>query len=243
MERGKNLNTSASLTLKESLIGGIIMLTNGQYISRHIVAFLSGIIAMPLLDKFFNIGNWSILAFPFVYFGLSKGILFYQQMKQAKLFQLSRVEFLHIEKQLDLANKNASALTQKYVQVRSVKSFRVIYDMSKLSKRIIALVKKDPKKFYLIEEFFYAHLPSAVELSDKYAILTKEKVTGTDIHLALNDARVTLKELNETMEGDLKRALATDIESLKIELDFAKIANENHKTSNDRSIFIDTDSK
>ena len=232
------------IRLMKQLIGGNIMLSNGQYIIRHLVAFLSGIIAMPVVDTFFNVGNWwSILAFPFVYFALNKGILFYQQMKQAKLFQLSRAEFLHIEKQLDLANKNASALTQKYVQVRSVKSFRAIYDMSKLSKRIIALVKKDPKKFYLIEDFFYAHLPSAVELSDKYAILTKEKVTGTDIHLALNDARVTLKDLHETMEGDLKQALATDIESLKIELDFAKIANQNQKIHNDRSIYIDTDHK
>lgn len=217
------------------------MLTNGQHIIRHIVAFLSGIIAMPLSENLFNIGNWSFLAFPFVYFGLNKGILFYQQIKQAKQLQLSRAEFLHIEKQLDLANKNASTLTQKYVQVRSIKSFRVIYDLSKLSKRIIALVRNDPKKFYLIEEFFYAHLPSAVELCDKYAILTKEKVSGTDIHLALNDARITLKELHETMEDDLKQALATDIESLKIELDFAKIANQNHKIHNNRSIYIDTE--
>ena len=217
------------------------MLTNGQYILRHLVGFLSGIIAMPLFDTLFNIGTWSILAFPLVYYGLNKGILFFQQTKRAKQLQLSRAEFLHIEKQLDLASKHASALTQKYVQVRSVKSFRAIYDMSKLVKRIVVLVKKDPKKFYLIEEFFYAHLPSAVELSDKYALLTKEKVSGTDIHLALNDARVTLKELHETMEGDLKRALATDIESLKIELDFAKITNENHKLQNEQSMLIDAD--
>ena len=219
------------------------MLTNGQYFLRHMIAFLSGVGSMFLLDTYLNMGYWSVVGFPVVYFVLNKGILFYQQMKRSKQLQLSRSEFLHIEKQLDIANKSADSLTQKYVQVRSVKSFRVIYDMSKLSKRIIALVRKDPKKFYLIEEFFYAHLPSAVELSDKYAILTKEKVTGTDIHLALNDARVTLKELHDTMEGDLKQALATDIESLKIELDFAKIANENHKLQNDQTYFIDTDHK
>jgi 5-bromo-4-chloroindolyl phosphate hydrolysis protein len=202
------------------------MLTNGQYIVRHSTSFFAGIFAMPLVDSIFSIGFTAFLAFPITYFGLNKGILFYQQSKRAKQLNLSRSQFIHIEEQLSIATKNANALTQKYVQVRSVKSFKVIYEMSKLSKRIIALVRKDPSKFYMIEEFFYAHLPSALELSDKYALLTKEQVTGTEIHVALNDARVTLKDLYETMESDLKKALSSDIESLKIELDFAKLANE-----------------
>ena len=202
------------------------MLTNGQYLLRHSISFFAGIFAMPLVANFFSIGFSSFLAFPITYFGLNKAILYYQQRKRAKQFNLSRTQFIHIEEQLSIATKNANALTQKYVKVRSVKSFKVIYDMSKLAKRIIALVRKDPTKFYMIEEFFYAHLPSALELSDKYALLTKEQVTGTDIHIALNDARITLKALYETMETDLKKALSADIESLKIELDFAKLANE-----------------
>ena len=202
------------------------MLTNGQYLLRHTTSFFAGIIAMYLVEKIFLIGFTSFFAFPITYFLLNKAILIYQQTKRAKQLNLTRSQFIHIEEQLSIASKNANALTQKYVQVRSVKSFKVIYDMSKLSKRIIALVRKDPTKFYIIEEFFYAHLPSALELSSKYALLTKEQVTGTDIHIALNDARVTLKELYETMEIDLKKALSPDIESLKIELDFAKLANE-----------------
>ena len=202
------------------------MLTNSQYIIRHSISFFAGIFAMPLVDTLFSIGFTSFLAFPITYFGLNKLILFYQQTKRAKQLNLTRSQFIHIDEQLQIATKNANALTQKYVQVRSVKSFKVIYEMSKLSKRIIALVRKDPTKFYIIEEFFYAHLPSALELSDKYALLTKQQVTGTDIHIALNDARVTLKELYETMEMDLKKALSPDIESIKLELDFAKLANE-----------------
>ncbi len=202
------------------------MLTNGQYLIRHATSFFAGIFAMPLVDSLFSIGFYSFFAFPITYIGLNKAILFYQQSKRAKQLNLTRRQFIHVDEQLQIAAKNANALTQKYVQVRSVKSFKVIYEMSKLAKRIIALVRKDPTKFYMIEEFFYAHLPSALELSDKYALLTKEQVTGTEIHIALNDARVTLKELYETMEMDLKKALSSDIESLKIELDFAKLANE-----------------
>ena len=204
------------------------MLTNGQYILRQLTAFSLGVIAMPIAENFVS-GYLYLLAFPIVYFTLNKGILLFQQSKRAKELRISRKEYLHIDEQLTKASKQAQALTQKYVQVRSVKSFRSIYDMSKLSKRIIAIVKQDPSKFYLIEDFFYAHLPSALELADKYALLTKEQVTGTDIHLALNDARNTLKGLHETMELDLKQALSNDIESLRLELDFAKITNTNRR--------------
>lgn len=202
------------------------MLTNTHYLLRHAISFFLGLIAIPAVDSILNIQIWSILALPVVYFIANKGILFYQEHSQAKLNQLTRSQYLQIDEQLALATQNANLLNKQYVQVRTVKSFKLIYDMSKLSKRIIAIVKKEPSKFYLIEDFFYSHLPSALELSDKYALFTKEKVTGTDIHLALNDARNALKDLYETMELDLKKALASDIESLKIEIDYAKLTNK-----------------
>jgi 5-bromo-4-chloroindolyl phosphate hydrolysis protein len=208
------------------------MLTNGQYLLRHGLGFSLGIIGatiigsvVPPLGIYLNFAAFAA-AFPTVYFGTTKGLLRFQQNKRSKQLGISRNQFLHIEDQLQIASKQANALTQKYVQVRSVKAFRPIYDMSKLTKRIVNIVRQDPNKFFMIEEFFYAHLPSAVELSDKYALLTKEQVSGTDIHLALNDTRVILKDLYHTMETDLKIALTSDIESLKLELDYAKHANE-----------------
>lgn len=98
-----------------------------------------------------------------------------------------------------------------------------------MSRRIINIVNSDPHKFYAVEDFFYAHLPSAVELTDKYTLLTKEQIKGTDIHLALEETRKTLKDLHVTIEEDLKLALQSDIENLKIELDFAKLANEKRR--------------
>lgn len=208
------------------------MLTNGQYLLRHGLGFSIGLIGayiigtvVPPLGFYLDYAAFAA-AFPTVYFGANKGILRVQQNKRAKQLGITRNQLLHIDHQLQLASKQANALTQKYVQVRSVKAFRPIYDMSKITKRIVNIVRKDPNKFFMIEEFFYAHLPSAVELSDKYALLTKEQVSGTDIHVALNDTRVILKDLYNTMETDLKMALTSDIESLKLELDYAKLANE-----------------
>ncbi len=206
------------------------MLSTYHLLSRHLFAFFAGFASSIILSV--NIPSAflaSIIVFPAAYYISNKGILRFQEGKRARELKLTHSEYLEIENQLQLGAKMAQALTQKYVQVRSVKSFKVIYEMSKLSKRILAIIKNDPTKFYLVEDFFYSHLPSALELSDKYALLSRQQVTGTEIHLALEDTRSTLKELYVTMEQDLKQALATDIESLRIELDFAKLANKQRK--------------
>lgn len=163
------------------------------------------------------------------YFIGNKLLLTLQKSKRSKQLGLTKKEYQQIELQLKKAREQMNKLTQQYTRVRSVKSFKLINETSKVSRRIINIVNNDPQKFYAVEDFFYAHLPSAVELTDKYTLLTKEQVQGTDIHLALEETRKTLKDLHVTIEEDLKLALQSDIENLKIELDFAKLSNEKRR--------------
>lgn len=208
------------------------MLNTLHFLTRHLLNLFFGFagftIALIQLDGDFITFLSIPLAF-LIYYVSNKLILFYQKAKQSKALGLTRSEFAHIEEQLKQAKGNLSKLSQQYIRVRSVKSFKLLNEMNKLAKRIINIVQTNPQKFYAVEDFFYAHLPSAVELTDKYTMLTKEQVSGTDIHLALEETRTTLKDLHETMEADLKQALASDIEELKIELDFAKMANDKRK--------------
>lgn len=207
------------------------MLNAFHFTTRHVFnaffAFALFIIAIVQFNTIFT-----LLSVPLAiatYIVSNKLILLYQKSKQSKLHGLTRSEFDHIEAQLKIARTQVTNLIQQYVRIRSVKSFKLLNDMNKLAKRILNLVQTNPQKFYAVEDFFYAHLPSAVELSNKYTVLTKQQLTDPAIHLALEDTRVTLKELYETMEDDLKQALSSDIEGLKIELDFAKLANEKRK--------------
>ena len=163
------------------------------------------------------------------YFISNKLLLTLQKSKRSKQLGLTKKEYKQIELQLQKAREQMKRLMQQYTRVRSIKSFKLINETSKISRRIINIVHHDPQKFYAVEDFFYAHLPSAVELTDKYTLLTKEQVQGTDIHLALEETRKTLKDLHVTIEEDLKLALQSDIENLKIELDFAKLANEKRR--------------
>ena len=204
------------------------MLGAMDFITRHALNFLFSF-TLGIIS-FFNIGVLFAIAIPIVsYFISNKLILTFQTYKRRKQLGLTKKEYRQIELQLKKAREQINKLTQQYTRVRSIKSFKLINETSKVSRRIINIVNSDPHKFYAVEDFFYAHLPSAVELTGKYTLLTKEQIKGTDIHLALEETRKTLKDLHVTIEEDLKLALQSDIENLKIELDFAKLSNEKRR--------------
>lgn len=205
------------------------MLGAMDFITRHALNLFISFTLYIISILNFDLGVIA-LAVPIVsYFISNKLILTVQTMKRSKQLGLTKTEYRQIELQLKKAREQMNRLTQQYTRVRSIKSFKLINETSKVSRRIINIVNSDPHKFYVVEDFFYAHLPSAVELTDKYTLLTKEQVKGTDIHLALEETRKTLKDLHVTIEEDLKLALQSDIENLKIELDFAKLANEKRR--------------
>ena len=96
--------------------------------------------------------------------------------------------------------------------------------MSSLSRRILNLVRSNPKKFYDVEKFFYAHLDSAVELTSKYALLINQPLKDKELRIALQNTRETLSDVNNQLEQDLRSVLASDIDQLQMEIDFVDIS-------------------
>lgn len=95
--------------------------------------------------------------------------------------------------------------------------------MNGLARRILGIVKTNPKKFYHVEKFFYAHLDSAVELTSKYALLVNQPLKDKELRIALQNTRETLGDVNKQLEQDLRSALAPDIHQLQMEIDFVDI--------------------
>lgn len=77
-----------------------------------------------------------------------------QQRRIMKKHQMTLSEYFHIQQQLKEANKKIKALNSQYLKVRSISSFKQLFEMNRLAKRIISLVKSNPKKFYQAEKFF-----------------------------------------------------------------------------------------
>lgn len=142
----------------------------------------------------------------------------------SKEFGMTRSEYKHVVKQLHEAKEKTKKLKGLYYRVRSISSFRQLVEMTKIANKIILVVQQNPRKFYLAESFFYSHLDSALELTEKYALLVGQPVKDQLMKVALQDTRETLQSMNRVMEDDLKRVLASDVEQLRMELDYARLA-------------------
>lgn len=142
----------------------------------------------------------------------------------SKELGMTRSEYKHVIKQVQEAKAKVKRLQSHYYRVRSISSFKQLMEMTKIANKIIMVVQQNPRKFYLAESFFYSHLDSALELTEKYTLLIGQPVKDRDMRIALQDTRETLQSMNRVMENDLKRVLSADVEQLRMELDYAKLA-------------------
>jgi len=164
-----------------------------------------------------------------MYAGGNVAIKELQLRSTLKQFGMARSEYKHIEQQLSESKKKLKQLGNMYGQVRSIQAFRQVYDMSSMARRIIKIVQNNPRKFYQVESFFYAHLDSVVELTSKYSLLVNQPLKDQEIKVALQHTRETLADLSLEMERDLRNAVATDLEKLRMEIDYVDITLKRNK--------------
>jgi len=164
-----------------------------------------------------------------IYLGGSFSIKQLQISSNVKSLGMSRSEYNHIKTQIAEAKGKIKRLNSLYGQVRSVQAFKQVYEMNNLARRVLTIVKNNPRKFYHVERFFYSHLDSAVELTSKYAMLVNQPLKDQQLRVALQQTRETLTDVNKQLEQDLHSALASDIEQLQLELDYVDVTLNKNK--------------
>lgn len=178
-----------------------------------------------------------------IYFVSSFTVKQIQISSVLKQFGMKRSEYNYINNQLKIAKQKLKRLNSYYGKVRSVQAFRQLHEMNLLARKVINTVRANPQKFYHVEKFFYAHLDSAVELTSKYALLVNQPLKDDEIQSALQNTRETLNHVSEQLEQDLRKAIATDIESLKMEIDFVDVTMNRKKPVLDMKGDTDHDRK
>jgi 5-bromo-4-chloroindolyl phosphate hydrolysis protein len=131
-------------------------------------------------------------------------------------------DYRYIDKNLKEAKSKIKRLQKTQFQVRSLGAFKQILELNRLAKRIYTIVRKDPKKFYQSEQFFFYHLDSVVELSEKYTYLATQPIKNDQVFQSIKDAKRTLHSLEDSLQEDLMNVLSNDIQTLDFELDVAR---------------------
>lgn len=163
-------------------------------------------------------------------YALGGGVVAYQSIKGVtthrflKHNQLTGKEYRYIKKNLQEADKKIKRLRKALLNIRSISSIKQNLDILRVVNKIYTITKNEPKRFYLAERFYYSHLDSLVEISEKYAFLSAQPKKNAELNFQLNETRRTISNLTETIEKDLYNVLEKDIDNLQFELDVAKLS-------------------
>lgn len=161
-------------------------------------------------------------------FAVAGGVAVYLTSKQILNYRhvrnngLTRREFKYIDTNLKEAKQKISRLQKALFSVRSLQSAKQNLEIARTAQKIYANAKKEPKRFYQAEGFFYNHLDSLVELAEKHAYLSSQPAKTKEVQNSLRDTRQTITVLGETIKKDLYIMLDDDIDTLHFELDVAK---------------------
>ncbi|KAA0562500.1 5-bromo-4-chloroindolyl phosphate hydrolysis family protein [Rossellomorea aquimaris] len=193
-----------------------------QFLVRTVISFSIGtssfIAYLLLFDLGFPLTFLSSLGTGILLFFVVKGL---QKRWWLKKNGLSSQEFRYINKNLKEAKEKVKRLQKQQLRVRSLGAFKQILELNRLSRRIYQLVRKEPKRFFSAESFFFYHLDSVVEITEKYTFLAAQPGKNKEAFLSLQQTRTTLDDLTGSLEKDLQRVLANDMDTLQFELNFA----------------------
>lgn len=144
---------------------------------------------------------------------------------------LTRKEFRYIRKNLAEANKKIRRLNKSLFSIRDLSSVKQRIDILRITKKIQKMSIKEPKRFYQAEPFYFSHLDSVVELTEKYNFLASQPKKSMEINQSLIETRQTLNELTKVLEEDLYHVVSNDVDYLNFEIDVAKHTIKKQKDS------------
>jgi len=169
-------------------------------------------------QSFLNSGFFAIIGAVVIYY-LIKWINHYQFIRNSGL---TRSEYRIVKENLKIAKQKIKRLQRAFFNVNNLLTSSKNFETLRVVRKIYTTTKKDPKRFFKVENFYYSHLDSLVELAEKHAFLTSQPVKTKELNDSLRETRTTITQISESIQEDLYMMLENDIDTLKFEIDVAK---------------------
>ncbi|WP_370576293.1 5-bromo-4-chloroindolyl phosphate hydrolysis family protein [Neobacillus niacini] len=108
-----------------------------------------------------------------------------------KKHQLTRKEYRYIKKNLDEAKQKINKLNKSLFSIRDLPTIKQRLDVLRITRKIQSMTQTEPKRFYKAEKFYFSHLDSVVELTEKYRFLSQQPKKSHEIDVSLYETRQT----------------------------------------------------
>ena len=199
---------------KSSWIATLIALPVGILTATTSSLFLD---ISNMIDIMIGAGGFAATYIP------SQNYLFNKQLNE---YGLVKSEYQYIREQLKDARTKVNRLKKSYINVRSLKDAKLVFDINRLVNTIHDTVEDDPKQFFGVQQFYHSHLGSAVNTVEHYLHLYKMPGKSRDERMKLHEARITLLEIKRSLESDVSTMNKSGYQALELEKDVVKVRRE-----------------
>lgn len=199
---------------KSSWIATLIALPVGILTATTSSLFLD---ISNMIDIMIGAGGFAATYIP------SQNYLFNKQLNE---YGLVKSEYQYIREQLKDARTKVNRLKKSYINVRSLKDAKLVFDINRLVNTIHDTVEDDPKQFFGVQQFYHSHLDSAVNTVEHYLHLYKMPGKSRDERMKLHEARITLLEIKRSLESDVSTMNKSSYQALELEKDVVKVRRE-----------------
>ncbi len=199
---------------KSSWIATLIALPVGILTATTSSLFLD---ISNMIDIMIGAGGFTVTYIP------SQNYLFNKQLNE---YGLVKSEYQYIREQLKDARTKVNRLKKSYINVRSLKDAKLVFDINRLVNTIHDTVEDDPKQFFGVQQFYHSHLDSAVNTVEHYLHLYKMPGKSRDERMKLHEARITLLEIKRSLESDVSTMNKSGYQALELEKDVVKVRRE-----------------
>lgn len=140
-------------------------------------------------------------------------------------------EYVFIKRNLREADKKIKRLYKALFSIHHLPSLKQRVKLVRFIRRIFKITKKEPRRFYQADEFYYKYLDSVVELTEKFVFLSSQPNKNQALTLSLHKTERALEQLTDSIEKELYRIIESDLDQLHFEID---VVNHTHENKNDR---------
>ena len=200
------------------------MKSNYSHFIASVIAVPAGLLAWVLSSNIFDIHMFLDVIVGIGGFGASylpaQRISHHKHLEKLKL---TNSEYKYIKEQLAQAKEHTNRLRSSYMNIRSIKDAKMIFDINRIVKTIISSVEEDPRQFYSVQQFFHSNLETAVNTIEKYLYLYKMPGKSKDERIQLHETRLSMLELKRTLQSNLSHMNQRSYQELNVERDLIKM--------------------
>lgn len=200
------------------------MKRNYSHVLASVIAVPAGLAVWLLSSSIFDIHMFLDVLAGIGGFGAS--YLPAQRISHSKhldKLKLTNSEYKYIKEQLAHAKEHTNRLRSSYMNIRSLKDAKMIFEINRIVKTIISSVEDEPRLFYNVQQFFHSNLETAVNTIDKYLYLYKMPGKSKNERIQLHETRLSMLELKRTLQSNLSHMNQGSYQDLNVERDLIKM--------------------